>query len=149
MFEIIPMTYSSRAYRNPFREMDLIARSFFSEPFFSEKENVRPFKTDVIKTEEGYLLEAELPGFKKEEISVNLEGDVLTVKAEHISEEEEGTKKDNFVRIERTRSSYERRFDISEIDAEKIDAKYENGILTINMPSKVPVTPPSRQISIA
>lgn len=149
MFEIIPMSYLPRSYRNPFREMDLIARSFFSEPFFSEKENIRPFKTDVIKTEDGFMLEAELPGFKKEEISLNLEGDILTVKAEKNSENEASSEKDKFVRVERTRSSFERRFDVSEIDAEKIEAKYENGILLINMPSRVSETPPSRQISIA
>ncbi|MBR3767792.1 MAG: Hsp20/alpha crystallin family protein [Clostridia bacterium] len=148
MFEIIPMTHSSRSFWSPFREMDNLARAFFNEPFFYEKAQVRPFKTDIRKTDEGFVLEAELPGFKKEDISVGIEGDVLTVKAEHSTEKEDSEKNENFVRIERTRSSYERRFDVSEIDVENIGAKYENGVLVLTLPGKEPVTPPSRQISI-
>lgn len=149
MFEIIPMTHS-RSFRSPFREMDLLARAFFDEPFFSEKAKIVPFKTDVRKTENGYLLEAELPGFNKEEIAIALEGDVLTIKAEHKEEEKEekDDKTEKFVRIERNHSSFERRFDVSEIDTDKIDAKYENGILILNMPTREPVAPPSRQIAV-
>lgn len=146
MFEIIPMTHS-RSFWNSFREMDSLARAFFDEPFFSEKAKIVPFKTDVKKTGDGYLLEAELPGFNKEEIVIDLEGDVLTIKAEHKTEEKE-EKAENFIRVERSHSSYERRFDVSEIDTDKIDAKYENGILSLNMPTREPVTPPSRQISV-
>lgn len=146
MFEIIPMTHS-RSFWSPFREMDSLARAFFNEPFFSEKAKIVPFRTDVKKTEEGYILEAELPGFNKEEIAIGLEGDILTIKAEHKTEEKE-EKTDSFVRIERSHSSYERRFDVSEIDTDKIDAKYENGILSLNMPCREPVTPPSRQITV-
>lgn len=146
MFEIIPMTHS-RSFWSPFREMDSLGRAFFNEPFFSEKAKIVPFKTDVKKTENGFLLEAELPGFNKEEIAIDLEGDVLTIKAEKKTEEKE-EKEENFIRIERSHSTYERCFDVSEIDTEKIDAKYENGILTLNMPCKEPVTPPSRQITV-
>ena len=148
MFEIIPMTHSARSFFSPFREMDNLARVFFNEPFFSEKAEIRPVKTDIKKTEEGFLLEAELPGFDKKDISVGIEGDVLTIKAQRRNETEEKDKKESYVRIERSYGSYERSFDVSGIDTENIVAKYENGVLTLNMPKKEPALPPVRQLTI-
>ncbi len=148
MFEIIPMTNLSRSFFSPFREMDNLARVLFDEPFFSAKAEIRPFRTDIKKTEEGYQLEADLPGFDKKDISVGIEGDVLTIKAQRHSESEDTDKKDSYVRIERSFGAYERSFDVSGIDTEKIGAKYENGVLTLNMPKKEPVLPPSKQLTI-
>lgn len=147
MFEIIPLTHS-RSFLSPFRDMDNLARAFFDEPFFSEKTQIRPFKTDIRKTEEGYLLEADLPGFDKKDIGVELKDDVLTIKAERHSEVEDKDKQDNFVRIERSFGSYERSFDVSGIDTEKIAVKYENGVLSLNLPEKEPVVPETRTLTI-
>ncbi len=148
MFEIIPMNYS-RSLFNPFREMDSLARAFFNEPFFSEKAQIKPFRTDIRKTDSGFVLEADLPGVDKKDISVNIEGDILTIKAERHSESEDNEKKDSFVRIERSYGSYERSFDVSGIDTENISAKYENGVLVLNMPEKAVTAPPSRQLTIS
>ena len=148
MFEIIPMTYFNRSFRNPFAEMDNLARAFFNEPFFSANAEIRPFRTDIKKTEDGFQLEAELPGFDKKDISVGIEGDVLTIKAQRSSDTEDKDKKESYVRIERSYGSYERSFDVSGIDTENIGAKYENGVLILNMPKKEPVTPPQRQLTI-
>ncbi len=148
MFEIIPMTHFNRSFRNPFAEMDNLARAFFNEPFFSANAEIRPFRTDIKKTEDGFQLEAELPGFDKKDISVGIEGDVLTIKAQRGSDTENKDNKENYVRIERSYGSYERSFDVSGIDTENIGAKYENGVLILNMPKKEPVTPPQRQLTI-
>ncbi len=148
MFEIIPMTHPNRSFFSPFREMDSLARAFFNEPFFSGNTEIRPFRTDIKKTEEGFQLEADLPGFDKKDISVGIEGDVLTIKAQRHSDTEDKDKKDNYVRIERSYGSYERSFDVSGIDTENIGAKYENGVLILNMPKKEPVLPPQRQLTI-
>ena len=148
MFELIPMTHFNRSFRNPFAEMDNLARAFFNEPFFSANAEIRPFRTDIKKTEDGFQLEAELPGFDKKDISVGIEGDVLTIKAQRSSDSENKDNKENYVRIERSYGSYERSFDVSGIDTENIGAKYENGVLILNMPKKEPVTPPQRQLTI-
>ena len=148
MFEIIPMNYS-RSFFNPFREMDSLARAFFNEPFFSEKAQIKPFRTDIRKTDSGFVLEADLPGVDKKDISVNIEGDILTIKAERHSESEDNEKKDSFVRIERSYGSYERSFDVSGIDTENIEAKYENGVLMLTMPEKPVTAPPSKQLTIS
>ncbi len=148
MFEIIPMSNLNRSFFSPFREMDNLARAFFNEPLFSEKAEIRPFRTDIKKTEDGYQLEADLPGFDRKDISVGIEGDVLTIKAQRHSESEDKDKKESYVRIERSYGSYERSFDVSGIDTEKIGAKYENGVLVLNMPRREPVAPPQRQLTI-
>ena len=147
MFEIIPLTHN-RYFRSPFRDMDNLARAFFNEPFFSEKAEIRPFRTDIRKTDAGYLLEADLPGFDKKDIGLELKDDVLTIKAQRHSEVEDTDKKENFVRIERSYGSYERSFDVSGIDTDKITAKYENGVLRLNMPEREPVLPETRTLEI-
>ena len=148
MFEIIPMTQLNRSFFNPFREMDNLARAFFDEPFFSSKAEIRPFRTDIKKTENGFMLEADLPGFDKKDISVGIEGDVLKIRAQRHNESEDKDKKDSYVRIERSYGSYERSFDVSGIDTDNISAKYENGVLILNMPEKEPALPPQRQLTI-
>lgn len=147
MFEIIPLTHN-RSFWSPFRDMDNLARAFFNEPFFSEKAEIRPFRTDIRKTDEGYLLEADLPGFDKKDIGLELKDDVLTIKAQRHSEVEDTDKKENFVRIERSYGAYERSFDVSGIDTDKITAKYENGVLRLNMPEREPVLPETRTLEI-
>jgi len=128
--------------------MDNLARAFFDEPFFSANAEIRPFRTDIKKTDEGYQLEAELPGFDKKDISVGIEGDVLTIKAKREGGTENKDKKESYVRIERSYGSYERSFDVSGVDTEKIGAKYENGVLVLTMPRKEPELPPQRQLTI-
>ncbi len=147
MFEIIPLTHS-RSFWSPFREMDNLARAFFNEPFFSEKAEIRPFRTDIRKTEEGYVLDADLPGFEKKDIAIDLKDDVLTIKAQRHSEVEDSDKKENYIRIERSYGSYERSFDVSGIDTDKIKAKYENGVLSLTMPEKEPVIPETKTLEI-
>ena len=147
MFEIIPMT-NSRSFWSPFREMDSLARAFFNEPFFSEKAQIKPFRTDIRKIENGFVLEADLPGFDKKDIAVDIDGDILTIKAERHSESENSENKDSFVRIERSYGSYERSFDVSEINTDLISAKYENGVLVLNMPEKEPVKQETKKLEI-
>lgn len=147
MFELIPLSYN-RSFRSPFREMDNLARAFFNEPFFSGKAEIRPFRTDIRKTEEGYLLEADLPGFDKKDIGLELKDDILTIKAQRHSNVEDKDEKENFVRIERSYGSYERSFDVSGIDTDKIKAKYENGVLSLNMPEKEVRLPEAKTLEI-
>lgn len=147
MFEIIPLTHS-RSFWSPFREMDNLARAFFNEPFFSEKAEVRPFRTDIRKTDEGFVLDADLPGFEKKDIAIDLKDDVLTIKAQRHSEVEDSDKKENYIRIERSYGSYERSFDVSGIDTDKIKAKYENGVLSLTLPEKEPVIPETKTLEI-
>ena len=94
------------------------------------------FKTDVIEKDNEYLLKAELPGFKKEDIKVDLKNDVLTVSASHSDEEKEEDKKQKYLRKERTYSSYSRSFRVENVRPEDVHASYNNGVLEVSFPKR-------------
>lgn len=149
MFEIIPFTHRNHvANYNPFKELDALEKNFFgSSPFFTGSA-MTPFRTDIKETDGAYVLEADLPGFKKEDIHIDINEDYLTIQAERHSSHEDEDEKKNYVRCERSYGSYSRSFDITGIDADKISAKYDNGVLTMTMPKKEPVAPATRQLTI-
>ena len=91
---------------------------------------------------------AKLPGFQKEEISLELKEGILTIRAEHKESEEEQAKKGEYVRRERRYGSFARTFDVSGIDESGITAAYHNGILELTLPKQAPVVPQARQITI-
>jgi len=92
MFELVPYSRKRNVtFYNPFDEFEDVQRRFFGE------NAVRDFKTDIRDNGESYLLEAELPGFKKEEIAVNLEGETLTIRAERSDSTEEKDKNGNYI----------------------------------------------------
>jgi HSP20 family protein len=104
------------------------------------------FKVDISEDEHAFYLDAELPGLAKENIAMNIEEDVLTIKAERAQEEEQ--KKKNFHRVERSYGSFSRSFNIGElIDQENISAAFDNGVLHVTLPKTAPVKK-TKEISI-
>ena len=151
MFELKPYTRRNAvASRNPFRDIDDFERAFFGlDPYnFFRDTGLGDFRTDLKDTGDSYLLEADLPGFDKKDIKIEMNGDLLTINAERHSEHEEEDKKKNYIRCERSYGSYSREFDISGVEADGITAKYENGVLTLNMPKKTKTTPEARRLEI-
>jgi len=151
MFELRP--YNRRnalANRDPFRELENLEREFFGvNPFgFSRDFGIGDFRTDLKDNGDSYTLEADLPGFDKKDINIEMNGDVMTINAERHSEHEEEDKKKNYIRCERSYGSYTREFDISGIDADGITAKYDNGVLTLNMPKKAKELPEAKKLEI-
>ena len=146
MFEIMPFDRKSYHMRpfDPFREMQEMQRAFWNTPSMASN----TFRTDISETNDAYKLEAELPGFAKEDIKVDIDDDTLTIKAEHSENHDEQNDAGEYVRRERYYGSYSRCFNVSEIDVDGITAAYENGILTLNMPKKAPVKPESRHLQI-
>jgi len=117
--------------------------------FFNYSEQLCSCKTDIRDTGDGYVLEAELPGFQKDEIQLDVQGDVLTLTAAHKEEtEEEKSQKGKYLRKERSFCSYQQKLDISDMDVEKMQASYENGVLVLQMPKKQLDAPVSRRITI-
>ena len=137
-------------YYDPFREMEKLERGFFGGPFdsFFGGKDLAEFKTDITDEGDHYLLEADLPGFDKKDIHLDVNGDTLTIQAERHSKVEQKDNQDRIVRVERSYGSYSRRFDLSAVDADNIKAKYDNGVLTLNLPKKASVLPASRQLEI-
>ena len=107
-------------------------------------------KTDVKETEKGYEVAVDLPGFKKDEIQLELNDGYLTISAEKGLDKEEKDKKDKYIRRERYAGSMSRTFYVGEsITENDIHAKYENGILTLDVPKEeAKKVPEKRYISI-
>ena len=116
----------------------------FDEKFFTEKKdplygkNVsRLMKTDVRETEKTYELDIDLPGFKKDEIQLELKDGYLTVSAEKGLDKDEEDKKGKYIRKERYAGALSRTFYLGEeIREEEIKAKFENGILSVSIPKE-------------
>ena len=94
------------------------------------------FKTDVMEKDGNYVLEAELPGFNKEDINVDLKDDILTISASHNEEKNEEDKETRYIRKERHSSSYSRSFRVANVTHEDIKASYNNGVLEVTFPKR-------------
>lgn len=144
MFELIPIDRRIRRTPSfdPFRDFEELERSFFNGS------TVMPaaFRTDISDNGDAFVLESELPGFRKEDIDINIENDCLTITAERKSDTEE--KEKNYVKRERVYGSYSRSFDVSAINVEEIDAEYTDGILKLTLPKKAEDVPASRKLEI-
>ncbi len=94
-------------------------------------------KTDVRELDDSYELDMELPGFKKEEITVKLENGYLTVAAVKTAGEDAGEKKGSYLRRERYMTNCSRSFYVGEdVRQSEIRARFENGILRLSIPKK-------------
>ena len=119
---------------DPFAEIDRLMNSFWGPDFDKAvAQNLTGFKADVIEKDGHYELEADLPGFNKEDIHVDLKDDVLTVTAEH-NEESEEKKDGKYLRRERSVRSYRRSFRVEGLNQDEIKAQYKNGVLTVTVP---------------
>ena len=169
MFDIKPFERKNEtAVYDPFKEMDDFTRGFFGDDFFNDffpmmampMRMSRPhrgnhftsplaeFKTDIIDNGDSYKLEADLPGFDKNDINIEFDDDLMTIKAERNFENEEKDDKTGYVRRERSFGSYSRSFDVSGIDTAKMKAEYKNGVLKLNLPKKEISSPETKRLSI-
>ena len=140
MFGMIPF---GREENSLFNYLDHMERSLFTG--FGD---MSQFRCDIQDKGDSYLMEAELPGFNKEDISIDLNGDNLMITARHNSESGEKDEKGNYVRRERKFGSFSRSFDVSGIDTAGIKAGYNNGILELTLPKEQAKAPASRTIAI-
>lgn len=120
---------------------------FFSDPFgmmvpqsrdlLYGKHGKNLMKTDVRETESSYELDIDLPGFKKDEVHVDLKNGYLTISAEKGLDKDESDKKGKYIRQERYAGSCSRSFYVGEdVEAGEVAARFENGILQLSIPKK-------------
>lgn len=149
MFGIRPYTHKNNDIFNPFKEMNEFEKQFMASPFsFFGSSAIDEFRTDIKDEGDRYELEADLPGFDKKDIHLEINNDILTLSAERHSEHEESDKKDKYVRCERSYGCYSRSFDLSDVKTDEIKAKYENGVLKLTMPKKEETAPKSKRLEI-
>ena len=96
-------------------------------------------KTDVRETEGSYELDVDLPGFKKDEVNVELNNGYLTIEAAKSLDKDDTDKQGRYIRQERYAGSMSRSFYVGEgLEAKDIRAKFENGILQLSIPKSAP-----------
>ena len=109
-----------------------------------QKESV---PVNIKQTKDSYILEVVAPGWDKNDIKVSLDDKLLTISAEKKNEVNEAN--ESFLRKEFASRSFKRSFNVDEkIDTANIQAKYENGVLTLNLPKAPEVKASSKEISI-
>ena len=121
--------HNEPAIFNPFRELEDFERSLFAP------DSLASFRTDIEDAGDKLILSADLPGFKKEDIKVELKDGYLTVTAQkNLDKEEHKGKK--ILRQERYSGSCSRTFYIGDVKAEDVKGKYDAGVLTLEFPKE-------------
>lgn len=108
----------------------------------------RGLPLDVVESEDGFIVNASVPGINPDDVEITIEEDVLSIKGE-VSNESESDEETYLIR-ERRSGSFGRsiRFPV-EVDAEAVEATYENGVLTLNVPKVEEVKPKRVEIKVS
>jgi HSP20 family protein len=142
---------------NPFRELDEVQNRLtgflgggfprFGNGNGGPKNADWSPQVDISEDDKEYLVKADLPEMKKEEIKVNVENGVLSISGERKTEKEEKNKK--FHRVERSYGSFERTFTVPEdADAAKIAAEVKDGVLKVRLPKSPTATPKAIEVKV-
>ena len=125
--------------RNPNDFFDLLP-SFFDGRLLKDKEwfpqSLDSFKADIQETDTEYHVHVDLPGYKKEDISIDYNQDMLTIQAKREENKEEKQEENNYIRRERSYGSVSRQFYLSQVKEDDIHASYKEGVLQITLPKK-------------
>ena len=140
MYSLLPFgRYTNNSLNSLFDDFE---RSFFPV----DRSQMPAFRTDIKDEGDHFLLEADLPGFKKEDI--DLHDGVLTITANHSETVENKDEGGKYVCRERRVGSFTRSFNVSGIQEDAISASYENGVLKLTLPKEGEPEPQSRKIAI-
>ncbi len=134
------------------REMDRVFDDFmrgFAAPSASLPEGVLSPRVNVVENDKGLEITAELPGVDQKDIELDLSEGVLTLRAEHKKEKEEGGENQRYHVLERAYGTFVRRFAIPfEPDQDHVEANFENGVLKVSIPRSPEAEKQTRKIEI-
>ena len=136
---------SDRRLRDLQREVDSIFDQFFDRSEDEDTSAVWAPRTDLSETDDAFRIRLDVPGMTKDDITINLQNNTLTVSGERTSKRtDEG---EEYVRVERAFGNFHRTFTLpNAVDRENVEAAYEDGVLTIHVPKTEEST--RRQIEI-
>jgi HSP20 family protein len=118
---------------DPFLDMNDFFKGFGIRPLMREFEREPSIKMDVSETEGSYVVKAEIPGVNKDDIHISVDGNLVSISAE-VKKEKEEKKGENVIRSERYFGKVSRSFTLAnEVDADKVQAKYADGVLEVTM----------------
>jgi HSP20 family protein len=132
---------------DPFEDsFDDLFRGFLLRPMRAETREAGQFKIEVKEDPKAYTIHAEIPGVRKEDIQVSIEGNQVSIAAE-VKRESEERKDQRVLRSERYYGRVYRAFSLAQdVDQETARAKYENGVLELSLPKKAHVA--TRQLTV-
>ena len=116
--------------------MSLMPRKYYLEDFFDDfvtSKESSIMKCDIYEKDGNYKIELDVPGFDKKDIKIECKKGYLTITAKRTIEEDSSEK--NYIRKERSYGEYTRSFYLGDIDADSIEAKFNNGTLLISVPT--------------
>jgi len=126
----------SLARTDPFGDIDDLFKGFFMRPVLFEGQQQMQIKMDVKEDDNAYTVHADIPGVKKEDIHVSIEGNQVSISAETKTEKEE-KKGEKVLRSERYYGKVARSFTLAhDVDEAKAQAKYTDGVLELTLPKK-------------
>lgn len=142
MFDMIPFRKNNLRGTTFSRFLDESFDDFFNSMDIFQGD----FKVDLKETEDSYLVEADLPGIRKDAISIEYNNNNLSISAKREDSIED--KRENYVRRERHYGEYRRSFYIDNVDESKIEASFADGVLKITLPKLNKEVPKKRKIEI-
>ena len=130
---LLPSIFGESLFDDMFdfdKEMNRMNRALYG------KHGRNMMKTDVRETDNSYELDIDLPGFKKDEIDVDLKDGYLTIRASKGLDKDQKDKEGKYIRQERYAGACSRSFYVGEVEPDQVSAKYEDGILKISVPKQ-------------
>ena len=138
--------FREMARLDPFRNIDDFLKEFSMMPALRGIETEPRIRVDVAETDQAYQIKADIPGVKKDDVKVSIDGNVISIRAE-VKEEKEEKMAGNVMRSERHYGEMYRSFTLpQDVDEDKAEAKYQDGVLSLTLPKKAGGT--SKQITI-
>ena len=140
---MLPSIFNENVFDDLFDQtmnMDMFGRR---NPLYG-KHAKEMMKTDVRETEDSYVLDIDLPGFQKDEISVELQNGYLTIQAAKGLDRDQKDQEGRYIRQERYSGTCSRSFYVGDVQPEEINAKYDSGILMLTLPKKDQQTLPTQ-----
>ena len=116
--------------------MEIIPRKFYLDDIFDNfmTTNRNEMKCDIYENNGNYHIELDIPGYEKNDITIEVKDGYLTVTAE--KKQEENTEEKNYIKRERVYGKYQRSFYLGDLDSDNIDASFSDGTLKIVVPKK-------------
>ena len=134
MFDLVPF---GKRKEDTFGQLARSLNDMFNDDFFAPiKSTTLSFRTDIRETDNAYVIEAELPGFRKDEIDIDYANPYLTIKAVRNEEKNDENDKHQVVRRERRYGEYVRRFYVQDIEEDGIRASLKDGMLSLEVPKR-------------
>ncbi len=128
--------FGEMARFDPFRDMNDYFKGFMLRPVFQNMEAEPEIKLEISETDKAYTVKADVPGVKKEDIQVSIDGNQVSISAE-VKQEKEEKQGNKLVRSERYYGRQFRSFTLAhDIDEAKADAECNNGVLNLTLPKK-------------